>query len=128
MYRVEMYARVRRACRVEGMSNPRGLAGVRVGPQDGATCATPVDLWLAGGGKYHRNRRRKIPTPSEVLPCWKTGIEAAVNTPRAQDAFLFGFYTGMRLNEVLPLSSISERGETLATLACSIWPVPMAEI
>ena len=25
-------------------------------------------------------------------------------------------------------SSISERGDTLATLACSIWPVPMAEI
>ena len=67
------------------------------------TCATPVDLWLAGGGKYHRNRRRKIPTPSEVLPCWKTGIEAAVNTPRAQDAFWFGLYTGMPLNEVLPL-------------------------
>ena len=44
------------------MSNPRSLAGVRVGPQDGVTCATPVDLWLAGGGKYHRNRRRKIPT------------------------------------------------------------------
>ena len=22
----------------------------------------PVDLWLAGGGKYHRNRRRKIST------------------------------------------------------------------
>ena len=63
----------------------------------------PVDLWLAGGGKYHRNRRRKISTPSEVLPCWKTGIEAAVNTPRAQDAFWFGLYTGMRLNEVLPL-------------------------
>ena len=64
----------------------------------------PVDLWLAGGGKYHRNRRRKISTPAEVLPCWKKGIEAAVLTPRARDAFWFGFYTGMRLNEVLPLS------------------------
>ena len=63
----------------------------------------PVDLWLAGGGRYHRNRRRKISTPAEVLPCWKKGIEAAVNTPRARDAFRFGLYTGMRLNEVLPL-------------------------
>ena len=63
----------------------------------------PVDLWLAGGGRYHRNRRRKISTPAEVLPCWKKGIEAAVNTPRARDAFWFGLYTGMRLNEVLPL-------------------------
>ena len=33
MYRVELGARVRRACRVEGMSTREGLAGVRVGPQ-----------------------------------------------------------------------------------------------
>ena len=63
----------------------------------------PVDLWLAGGGKYHRNRRRKISTPAEVLPCWKKGIEEAVSTPCVRDAFWFGFFTGMRLREVLAL-------------------------
>ena len=26
----------------------------------------PVDLWLAGGGKFHRKARRKISTPAEV--------------------------------------------------------------
>ena len=63
----------------------------------------PVDLWLAGGGRYHRPRRRKISAPAEVLPCWKQGIEAAVGMASARDALWFGLYTGMRLNEVLPL-------------------------
>ena len=40
----------------------------------------PVDLWLAGGGEYHRPRRRKISTPAEVLPRWLAGIEAVVVT------------------------------------------------
>ena len=62
-----------------------------------------VDLWLAGGGKFHRNRRRKISTPEEVLPRWKKGVEEAIATPCVRDAFWFGFYTGMRLREVLPL-------------------------
>ena len=31
----------------------------------------PVDLWLAGGGKFHRKARRKISAPAEVLPCWR---------------------------------------------------------
>ena len=65
--------------------------------------SNPVDLWLAGGGKYHRNRRRKISTPEEVLPRWKKGVEQAIATPCVRDAFWFGFYTGMRLREVLPL-------------------------
>ena len=63
----------------------------------------PVDLWLAGGGRYHRPRRRKISDPAEVLPCWKKGIESAVGMASARDALWFGLYTGMRLNEVLPL-------------------------
>ena len=63
----------------------------------------PVDLWLAGGGRYHRNRRRRISTPAEVLPRWKKGIENAVGTPCVHDAFWFGLYTGMRLREVLAL-------------------------
>ena len=41
----------------------------------------PVDLWLAGGGEYHRPKRRKISTPAEVLPRWRAGIEAVVVTP-----------------------------------------------
>ena len=34
----------------------------------------PVDLWLAGGGRFHRKARRKISAPAEVLPCWRAGI------------------------------------------------------
>ena len=63
----------------------------------------PVDLWLAAGGKFHRKRRRKIPSPAEVLPRWRAGIQAVVSSPKSRDAFWFGFYTGMRLNEVLQL-------------------------
>ena len=63
----------------------------------------PVDLWLAAGGKFHRKRRRKIPSPAEVLPRWRAGIQAVVSSPKSRDAFWFGFYTGMRLNEVLLL-------------------------
>ena len=63
----------------------------------------PVDLWLAAGGRFHRKKRRKIPSPAEVLPRWRAGIESVVGSPGRQDAFWFGFYTGMRLNEVLPL-------------------------
>ena len=63
----------------------------------------PVELWRAGGGKYHRPKRRKISAPAEVLPRWRAGIEALVATPKVRDAFWFGLYTGMRLNEVLSL-------------------------
>ena len=63
----------------------------------------PVDLWLAGGGRYHRPKRRKISTPTEVLPSWKKGIEAAVGMASARDALWFGLYTGMRIEEVLAL-------------------------
>ena len=63
----------------------------------------PVDLWLAGGGKFHRKTRRKISTPAEVLPCWRAGIEEEVNNPAIRDALWFGLYTGMRREEVLTL-------------------------
>ena len=63
----------------------------------------PVDLWLAGGGKFHRKARRKISAPAEVLPCWRAGIEAEVHNPSIQDALWFGLYTGMRREEVLTL-------------------------
>ena len=65
--------------------------------------ANPVDLWIAGGGRFHRKPRRKIPPPAEVLPCWRKGIEAVVGNPALRDVFWFGMYTGMRLGEVLPL-------------------------
>ena len=63
----------------------------------------PVNLWLAGGGKFHRKARRKIATPAEVLPCWRAGIEAEVNNETIRDALWFGLYTGMRRDEVLTL-------------------------
>ena len=63
----------------------------------------PVDLWLAGGGRYHRPVRRRISTPAEVLPRWRTGIAAAVTTPATRDIFWFGMYTGMRRGEVMAL-------------------------
>ena len=65
--------------------------------------ANPVDLWLAGGGRFHHKPRRKIPPPAEVLPRWRKGIEAVVSNPALRDVFWFGMYTGMRLGEVLPL-------------------------
>ena len=70
---------------------------------DIAGLRNPVDLWLAGGGKFHRKVRRKISTPAEVLPCWRAGIEAEVNNPAIRDALWFGLYTGMRRDEVLTL-------------------------
>ena len=63
----------------------------------------PVDLWLAGGGKFHHKLRRKISAPAEVLPCWRAGIEAEVLNPAIRDALWFGLYTGMRREEVLTL-------------------------
>ena len=63
----------------------------------------PVDLWLAGGGRLHSPTRRRIPTPAEVLPRWRAGIDAAVRNPVTRDALRFGLYTGMRRNEVLTL-------------------------
>ena len=65
--------------------------------------ANPVDLWLAGGGRFHHKPRRKIPPPPEVLPRWRKGIEVVVSNPALRDVFWFGMYTGMRLGEVLPL-------------------------
>ena len=50
----------------------------------------PVDLWLAGAGKFHRKARRTISTPAEVQPCSRTGIEASVNNPEIRDPHCFG--------------------------------------
>ena len=64
----------------------------------------PVELWLAGGGRFNRMRRRRISAPSEVLPCWRAGIEEAEGlSPAIRDIFLVGFYTGMRRGEIVGL-------------------------
>ena len=65
--------------------------------------ANPVDLWLAGGGRFHHKPRRNIPPPAEVLPCWRKDIEAVGSNSAIREVFWFGMYTGMRLGEVLPL-------------------------
>ena len=70
---------------------------------DHAGLRNPVDLWLAGGGRYHRSVRRRISAPAEVLPRWRAGIEAQVIVPTTRDIFWFGFYTGMRLSEIFGL-------------------------
>jgi len=64
----------------------------------------PVDLWLAGGGRYHRAVRRRISTPAETLPRWWEAIEAKVAMPATRDIFWFGMYTGMRRGEIVALS------------------------
>ena len=63
----------------------------------------PVELWLAGGGKFHRKRRRRISAPGEVLPRWRTGIEAVRMPAAARDVLWVGVYTGMRLGEITSL-------------------------
>ena len=71
---------------------------------DHETLRNPVDLWLAGGGRYHRAVRRRITTPAETLPRWWAGIEAEVIVPATRDIFWFGMYTGMRRGEIVGLS------------------------
>ncbi len=43
----------------------------------------PVDLWLAGGGKFHRKTRRKISAPAEVRPCCEQASRPSSTTRRA---------------------------------------------
>ena len=62
-----------------------------------------VDLWPAGGRKFHRNARRKSSAATELLPYWHAGIEAEVNNPAIRDARWFGLYTGTHRDEVLAL-------------------------
>ena len=76
----------------------------------------PVDLWLAGGGRFHRKARRKISAPAEVLPRWRVGIQAVVNNDAIRDALWFGLYTGMRREEVLTLCWDHVEMDTLSFL------------
>ena len=70
---------------------------------DHGTLRNPVDLWLAGGGRYHRAVRRRISTPAETLPRWWAAIKAEVTVPATRDIFWFGMYTGMRRGEIMGL-------------------------
>ena len=60
-------------------------------------------MWLAGGGCFNRQRRRRISAPAEVLPRWRAGIEAQELMPAIRDIFLVGIYTGMRRGEIISL-------------------------
>ncbi len=62
----------------------------------------PVEIWLAGGGRFNAKTRRRISTPAELLPQWRVGFEAIAN-PDIRDAIHAGLYTGMRLREILGL-------------------------
>ena len=44
------------------------------------------------------------PTPAEVLPRWKAGIETEVHNAIIRDALWFALYTGMLREEVLTLN------------------------
>ena len=63
----------------------------------------PVEQWRAAGGRLHRQRHRRIPSPAEVLPCWRRGIEEGVRNPVARDALCFGLYTGLGRDALLGL-------------------------
>ena len=63
----------------------------------------PVAQWRAAGGRLHRQRRRRIQPPAEVLPRWHRGIEKGVRNLVARDALRCGLYTGMRFSEVIGL-------------------------
>ncbi len=64
------------------------------------TLRNPVEIWLAGGGRFNKKTRRKIDTPAEILPMWQKGFEAVQNVV-IRDAIYTGLYTGMRLREIL---------------------------
>ena len=63
----------------------------------------PVELWIAGGRRLNRKRRRRISSPAEVLPRWRAGVEAIGLPSPQRDIFTIGAYTGMRLGEVISL-------------------------
>ena len=63
----------------------------------------PVELWIAGGGRFNANVRRRISSPAEVLPRWCAAVDAVGLGPDHRDIFLIGVYTGMRLGEIVSL-------------------------
>ena len=76
------------------------LGAIYRGPcVDHADLRSPVSLWRAGGGRLHPARRRTIPPPSEILPCWRRGIDS-VPVTAVRDMVWFGLFTGLRRSEV----------------------------
>ena len=90
---------------------------------DNAGLRNPVDLWLASGGRFNPVVQRRISSPSEVLPCWRRGIKAAVTDPMIRDIFWIGMYSGMRLGAGLVFCPPAEHREPMSGLAIpfSMW-------
>ena len=72
----------------------------------------PVEVWQAGGGRFNKKLRRKIDTPTDILPKWYKGFEA-IRNDAIRDAIDVGLYTGMRLREVLWLKWSDIKGGEL---------------
>ena len=72
----------------------------------------PVEVWQAGGGRFNKKPRRKIDTPTDILPKWYKGF-GAVQNEAIRDAIDVGLYTGMRLSEVLWLKWSDIKGGEL---------------
>ena len=66
--------------KVLAMMSELKLSSMRAAYDDNGL-RNPVDLWLPGGGKFHRKTGRKISTPAEVLPCWRAGYRGGGAQP-----------------------------------------------
>ena len=65
--------------------------------------ANPVDLWLAGGGRFPSQAAPQDPATGGGPSVLAEGDRGRSEQPALRDVFWFGMYTGMRLGEVLPL-------------------------
>jgi integrase len=74
----------------------------------------PVTAWHAVGHKSNPKRRREVDPPHVVLPRWRRGIEETIEVEKIKDLLMWGFYTGIRRNEIcrLQFSRIDEEAGT----------------
>ncbi len=56
---------------------------------DNEILRNPVELWLAGGERYHSKKQRMISSSAEVLPRWRAGTEGSVRDPVHRDLLWF---------------------------------------
>ena len=65
----------------------------------------PVADWLKKGGKKHTEERKKLHPEgvSFVLPRWRKAFDDVVTDPLVMDALLWGFYSGIRVGEIIRL-------------------------